>query len=105
MLLHGAKQSARDETNTAARTRRVRRNRFRRTGEAAARSSSFDAKNNAASTRARSRHRSEMLGAAHTQKASRNLQSSALRLATRIVVFGARHRTTPTKPRYPLGRS
>ena len=63
------------------------------------------ARNNAASTRARSRHRSGMLAAAHTQKASRNLQSSAPRLATRRVLFGARHQTTPTTPRDPPGRS
>src|SRR5437773_7517289 len=103
--LHDAKLSGRDETNTAAHTRRILRSTFQRTAGAVARSFSFDAKNNAASTRVRSRHRSGMLAAAHTQKASRNLQSSVPRLATRIVVFGARHRTTPTKPRDPLRRS
>src|SRR4029077_14459543 len=83
------RHSARDETNTAARTHRVLRSTFQRTPFTAARSSSFDPKNNAASTRARSRHRSGMLAVAHTQKASRNLQSSAPRQATRTVVFGA----------------
>src|SRR5437763_10730122 len=99
------RSSAHDETSTAARTHRVRRNMSRRIGAAAARSFYFDAKNNVASTHALSIHRSGMLAAAHTQKASRNLQSSAPRLAMRTGVFGGQHQTTPTTLRDPLRRS
>src|SRR5205814_4749434 len=70
-----AKPSGLDEANTAAHTRRVRRNTFQKTHAAAVPSPSFDSGNTAASAPAQSRHRSGTPVAAHTQKASRNLRS------------------------------